>query len=1583
MKTTTLVVCLTLGCLHALAQSTNSVQETVVNVPNISSVDDANGLPIGSKNVTTSYFDGLGRPIQTVQQQASPAMNDVVVPVQYDAFGRQVKTFLPYAAGSGDGTYKTDAFTAQPGFYSNDLSDLIKSDTRPFSETVFEPSPMNRPVKVWGAGKAWYDGNRATSQRYLINQDGTGEGQEQVFCWKVNSSGDLELSTLNGGFYVSNQLMINSTIDEEGHEVREYKDKEGQIILKKVQYVPSPALNNKDHWAQTYYGYDDFGLLRFVIQPELSKVLAGTPTSDQLSQFVFQYKYDGRRRMVSKKVPGAGWVEMIYDSWDRVILTQDARQHDNHQWLYTRYDALNRPVVTGIYTHNNTSADRSDMEAAVANTARFESFNVSNAPHGYTNNMFAGLGGTFDVLTVTYYDDYTWKQLLTTPANFALSEYDYKASVADNQYVHSSGPGFFPRVKGQVTGSKVRVLGTPDYLNTVSYYDDRYRVVQGFSSNHKGGYDRTTKVYDFVGKPLVAHATHFALGTATTTRERFFYDHMGRLEQVMFKLNDESEILMMSQQYNELGQLIAKRLHATSDPAIGQQGTKYGNDIVELSQYNGEKVVVARTKVVLKPGFSLPGHSDFTARVGGDWDTDDPQLDNSRFSQVIDYRYNIRGWLSRINDGELAPDATNDPADYFGMNLYYENQNTGLGNNSLYNGNISGVKWNNFLGTAEVKEKGYKYSYDALNRIASSDFQERSSQWDVLSNNRFGETGFEYDMNGNIQKLKRNDERASSLMDDLQYTYEGNRLKKVDDNGDDLKGFVDGANADDDYQYDQNGNMTRDLNKGINSDIVYNHLNLPQSIVRSQNSIQYTYDASGTKLAQVTNFNGQSKTVDYIGRFQYENGVLQSVATDDGRVLVVGSKLLYQDAFTAVESVTPVSTSVAAYPNVTDAEYVRVTSNGGSAGVHPIGGEIAVEAGQKIKIRLKAYSTTVTSNNSQGWLRYVVNGTQQSAKALIPSGVTNEAWVEVTVAMPAGASELTIGAGWDASSAGDELFLNELEVILLEKRDPEYQYYLKDHLGNIRLTYTTRNEYDNSLATLETAEVDREQSEFLRYDMIRKIKSVLFDHTNDPNDGYALRLNGSADERQGLAKTISVMPGDEITARIYAKYIDPDNSNPGAFLTAFAAQMASPPTGMVVDGPSHVGSGNVGLGITPIDHAGETESGPLAYINYIFINKNYDLASVRSLSRKVSAAAAESGTTANGTPHEELSISDVIKEPGYVYIYLSNDNFSLAGQEVDVFFDDFEVKHSKSKVVQADDFYPFGLTFNSYRREASIENIYQYNGKEIQNELALRWNDFGARMYMSDIGRWGVVDPLAEKMRKHSPYNYAFDNPMRFIDEDGMRPSDIILKGLDNERTLSQLNSGLSGVTVSMGSDGKLIYSVTGKSEWTKADQAIANAIDDHSVDVTVNTTMMSRNSNGGVIIGGAFIGTQIGTDGRVKSTNEYDTTTGGRIDAAYNKPGGTILHEISEGHEASKMAEASGQPSGPEGTEGSVYDVAHATALKQPGKVSEKYYNNRGQEMPGVRDAQNRVSAPVTDPNFHGVVWRAKGTVIHSITSH
>lgn len=100
---------------------------------------------------------------------------------------------------------------------------------------------------------------------------------------------------------------------------------------------------------------------------------------------------------------------------------------------------------------------------------------------------------------------------------------------------------------------------------------------------------------------------------------------------------------------------------------------------------------------------------------------------------------------------------------------------------------------------------------------------------------------------------------------------------------------------------------------------------------------------------------------------------------------------------------------------------------------------------------------------------------------------------------------------------------------------------------------------------------------------------------------------------------------------------------------------------------------------------------------------------------------------------------------------------------------------SGAEVLEENNYYPFGMKHEGYNTSFSFGSSYQYkyNGKELQTESGMY--DYGARFYMADIGRWGVVDPLAEKMRRHSPYNYAYNNPIRFIDPDGRQGKDIIV----------------------------------------------------------------------------------------------------------------------------------------------------------------------------------------------------------------
>jgi hypothetical protein len=192
------------------------------------------------------------------------------------------------------------------------------------------------------------------------------------------------------------------------------------------------------------------------------------------------------------------------------------------------------------------------------------------------------------------------------------------------------------------------------------------------------------------------------------------------------------------------------------------------------------------------------------------------------------------------------------------------------------------------------------------------------------------------------------------------------------------------------------------------------------------------------------------------------------------------------------------------------------------------------------------------------------------------------------------------------------LFLNEFEIYKLkELTTPEYQCNIKDHLGNVRMTFTTKDEVDEVSASLETDSANVDRANFLRYDLAKRVRSFLFDHTKDneaDSVGYAQRLNGSEDERIGLSKSLSVMPGDTIRAEVYAKYVDFDDNNWQTALETLRGYIGAPgsaPSGTIVDGSGYVNSNTTPLGITPLGHGSDSENGiPKAYLNYIFINRN-------------------------------------------------------------------------------------------------------------------------------------------------------------------------------------------------------------------------------------------------------------------------------------------------------------------------------------------------------------------------------------------
>ena len=834
---------------------------------------------------TTQYVDGLGRPLQTVSRGISPitaqgSKKDLVAPVVYDEFGREAFKYLPYVSAVSDGQFKLSPFVEQASFSGSQYP----GESIYYGETKFEPSPLNRVEKMLSPGNSWAGAGKGVASQYLVNTTADG-----VKSWSIGfGAGDYPV--VDAADYGHGQLYKNVTADEEGHEVVEFKDKEGQVVLKKVQLTAAAGSGGYTGWLCTYYVYDDLGNLRYVLPPKMVDILAGNGWSladaDLRKELCFRYEYDGRKRMIVKQVPGAEPVEMVYDLRDRLVFSQDGKLRSEGKWLTTFYDALNRPVMTALYT---TTQTRDQLQTAMngATTSQTITHQIKVPAHLVVNthdsrplyqagqsieftNGFDSNTGEFDTelnvngtlttetiyatnplptldqsqlfpLTYTYYDQYSYPAKKTEQAGLL-------SGIPHSGTAHSDALPISSQTQGLVTGTKVRVLegnGANDrWLTTTTYYDAKGRVRQVLADNATGGEDITSNLYNFSGQLLTTSAIYHNPAATLTPEVKLLtmlaYDHGGRLLTVSKKLGDNGAVVTIAtNEYDALGQLKKKT---------------------------------------------------FKNSAGADVES-------------LDYDYNIRGWLKGINKTYVDGTAGH----FFGQELSYD---YGFSTNR-FNGNIAGIKWR---GTKDAAKKyAYGYDYDAANRLLKGDFTlsnageqnyNPSAQIDYNVKMGDGQTPTSaYDANGNILRMQQWGETApgtSSKIDDLAYVNQqngkaSNKLQSVTETGSnpnpslgDFKEITPGQGID--YSYDVNGNMIADANKGI-TQITYNHLNLPEQItITGKGTIRYVYDAAGVKHRKtVTDQTGgqtQTTTTAYNGGLIYERDSLRLIGHEEGRIRV-------------------------------------------------------------------------------------------------------------------------------------------------------------------------------------------------------------------------------------------------------------------------------------------------------------------------------------------------------------------------------------------------------------------------------------------------------------------------------------------------------------------------------------------------------------------------------------------------------------------------------------------------------------------------------------------------------------------------
>ncbi|WDF75976.1 DUF6443 domain-containing protein [Mucilaginibacter sp. KACC 22773] len=784
----------------ALSANKNYILTSVPRIGGITTVAGLANRSTCELMQTVQYFDGLGRQLQNIQIKGSPLDKDVVQPFAYDIFGREVNKYLPYAATTTDGGYKTDALTAGAGVLSfyyptgstaasgAQQSNGIVYNPKPFAVTNFEPSPLNRATEQGAPGSDWQPvaGNTTghtkkityTFNNYLPLSDTANSMLVLLYTATVNTDHSRTLFNNNGATYLANQLSVTVLKDENwksgrGGTTEEYKDNAGHVVLKRTFNYKGGVLQ----FLSTYYVYDDFGQLAFVLPP-MSNADNVSPVQTTLDNLCYQYNYDEQNRLIQKKLPGKGWEYVVYNKLDQPVLTQNAMQRLTNQWTVTKYDALGRVVMTGLWNAGAVIA-QSTLQASIYAAVQWDTRDKTDVNIGYVisnDPAISSYPAINSFLSINYYDDYSFSNITGLPAVF-----------------NTMPSGASSQTTGLLTGSKVNILGTANMLWAVSYYDDLGRNIQTYKQHYLGGgtpnvnnYDVITNGYDFTN--AVANTTRKHYNTTNTANpvltiaNTYYYDHMGRKTQTKEQVNGGTEVLLSQADYNEIGQLKTKHLHSTNSGASFLQNTSYA--------------------------------------------------------------YNERGWLSKINDPNVAPAADK----LFSMALNYNTPVPANNGSPQYNGNIAEQLYNK----GSLGQKFVTYNYDQLNRLTAGNSAEA-----------FSENNITYDANGNIQGITRYGPNSGTL----SYVYSGNQLQGVTSNNNSVTR---------NYGYDVNGNATSD---GQGNTINYNLLNLPATIPGK--SLTYTYDASGQKLRKVSG----TTVTEYISGIQYTGTTIDFVQTEEGRVL--------------------------------------------------------------------------------------------------------------------------------------------------------------------------------------------------------------------------------------------------------------------------------------------------------------------------------------------------------------------------------------------------------------------------------------------------------------------------------------------------------------------------------------------------------------------------------------------------------------------------------------------------------------------------------------------------------------------------
>jgi RHS repeat-associated protein len=829
-------------------------------------------------------------------------------------------------------------------------------------------------------------------------------------------------------------------------------------------------------------------------------------------------------------------------------------------------------------------------------------------------------------------------------------------------------------------------------------------------------------------------------GTNTTyLNSTVYYDEKGRAIQTLAD-NISAKTDIITNQYQWDGRLLStETIHSTGFGTYNDFSiiTKNNYDIIGRLQSIEKKIGTNAFKKISSNEYDDLGRikvkhlsPDYIGTNG------EPDI------ETLNYSYSLQGMLEGINkDYALKTPGLyykpgNQYGKFFGLYLGYDKKDYdgNLFDNSLLTGQVAAQVWNT-LGDDEQRK--YEYTYDAAGRFTSAGFWQRHEDGQAWDNTKLdysvggfgaGYTDIEYDLNGNIitmwQKGILTGSNTPIYVDKLYYLYHSLPNSTVGITGNRLKGIIDVGNIDPfdngklgDFSDDQNVDF-KDYEYDSNGNLIYDENKQLKNVSGGQ---PCQWGASGIRY----NHFDKPEEIHINGK-----GTIKIIYDADSNKLC---RAFESDA----TGQTTATTYIGAF--VYSSTYANGTVSFTAGSISTILGNLSF------------------INFEEGRIRVINNKHEFSpSTATTAADALDFTYVNGSILLPGTPPNVTAGV---------------------------FDYFIKDQLQNVRMIVTEEEHKGKNTCTMDRPEeigvFDYPTGAVINKRCIPPGNCGLFSPWTTGSSRKVVKLSKTG-YKLGPNTLQKIMAGDRISARCQYFFNEtPANINEptsvpqqvlNSLLQSILVGSAVPASVKDQIGQGRDLAFNIPGAISTVAAPNETESGttaPKAYLTMLFFDERFNFVSEGSQQLRA--------ITPGGN---ERAIPDIpAPKNGYVYIYVSNES------DIPVYFDNLEVVVDRGELIEENHYYPFGLkiaTLSSVKAadpggaEGNIKNNRQYQGKYSEFDEELAWNDFEARSYDPQIGRWLEVDPLANKSPGVSPYAYCLNNPVKLTDPDGKLPIETI-----------------------------------------------------------------------------------------------------------------------------------------------------------------------------------------------------------------